>query len=894
MTTNKFLVLLIFVYVFTKADVANSQTYSQGDSLAIFYPDNFDSTGTLPSLAIINEPIVAPGLPANWSLVPEFYVDDTLLASCAKFDIGKNVDLYGTGEVTGQLRRNNTEINLWNTDNFRYRIDDGKELYQSHPWVMGVRADGSSFGIIADNTWKMTINLTDSEINFISYGPPFRIIIFEAKTPQALMESLATLTGKMELPPLWALGYHQSRCSYAPSSYVKDIANTLRSKNLPCDVIWLDFLYQNNFKTFTFSPSYFPDPNGLNNYLHAENFKSVWIVDPGIAKLTGYGPYDQGTSGNLWVLNKNRSPFIGDVWPGSCVFPDFTMPATRLWWSGLCSAFIANGIDGIWNDMNEPSVFNTNSGTMPEDNVHLGGGGLPEDSHLRYHNVYGMLMIKATREGLLQANPDKRPFVLTRSNFLGGQRYAATWTGDNGSSWDYLKMSIPMSLNLSLSGEPFNGPDVGGYDGTSTENLVGHWMAVGAFYPFFRNHHNSNNQEPWAFGATIEQVSRIALSRRYKLLPYIYMLFYEASKTGMPVMRPVFFADPTDKDLRTEQEAFLLGDKLLIVPKWARDPSLPKDLWRSISIAGEDSKLDPYQPDVRLRNGSILPIGKLIQSTEDYSTDSLTLLVSIDDNHNAKGYLYDDAGNGFDYLHGEYLIRNFEAEGLGNDSLKITCTKKEGNLPINDKKYRVGMVTNYDIVYSSWTSDTIIKIGLPVEIYSEITSPISGSGYQAGENIHITAEAGSDIGIEKVEFLYDDSITIGEDKTSPYEIETDSIPSGSHVIYAIAWASSELKMETYPIKINIGVSAINKLTQNQNIIVYPNPANDIVTLQLKGILSEQCLTLYDMLGRNEYQAVLIPGRDNIQIDVKNLKDGVYFIELKTQNSIITQKLIIQR
>jgi alpha-glucosidase len=228
MTTKKLLVLLIFVNVFIKADEAYSQTYSQGDSLAIFYPNNFDSTGTLPSLAIINEPIVTPGLPANWSLVPDFYIDDILIASCAKIDIGKNVDLYGTGEVTGPLRRNNTEINLWNTDNFRYQIDNGKELYQSHPWVMGVRADGSSFGIIADNTWRMNIKLSDSVVNFNSFGPPFRIIIFEAKTPQALLETLGTLTGKMELPPLWALGYHQSRCSYAPSTYVEDIASTFR------------------------------------------------------------------------------------------------------------------------------------------------------------------------------------------------------------------------------------------------------------------------------------------------------------------------------------------------------------------------------------------------------------------------------------------------------------------------------------------------------------------------------------------------------------------------------------------------------------------------------------------------------------------------------------------
>jgi alpha-glucosidase len=227
---------------------------------------------------------------------------------------------------------------------------------------------------------------------------------------------------------------------------------------------------------------------------------------------------------------------------------------------------MTKGVDGVWNDMNEPAVFDGPDWTMPIDNIHKGGEKLPEDLHLRYHNVYGMMMVKASREGILAANPDKRPFLLTRSNYIGGQRYAATWTGDNAACWEHLRMTIPMSLNFGLSGQPFNGPDIGGFDGNATPDLFGHWIATGAFFPFCRAHttEGSDNQEPWAFGPEIEGVSRVALQRRYRLLPYYYTLFHQASVDGMPIMRPAFFADLKNPDLRREDQIFLVGADLLV------------------------------------------------------------------------------------------------------------------------------------------------------------------------------------------------------------------------------------------------------------------------------------------------------------------------------------------
>ena len=803
MKTKKIILNCLFSVVFLFEGIyIFSQNYSSGDSLVVFYPDDFDSAKTLPSLAILNEPEVLESIPADWKLIPQFYLENG--KNCAKIIVGPDVDFYGTGEVTGSLRRNNTGIMLWNTDNYAYIKDGGKRLYQSHPWVLGVRSDGTSFGIIADNTWKQDINLGDSVVSFISDGPPFRIIIFEGQTPQNVVEQLAGLIGKISMPPLWALGYHQCRYSYYPESQVKDIANNFRTRKIPCDVIWLDINYMDGFRIFTFDPSGFPDPPGLNNYLHDRDFKSIWMIDPGVKKETGYPVYDQGKAGDHFVLNSSRNEYNGNVWPGPCAFPDFTRPETQSWWSGLYPAFLANGIDGIWNDMNEPSVFGGPDGTMPTNNIHRGGNGLPEDVHLRYHNVYGMLMVKATYEGMLLAYPDKRPFVLTRSNFLGGNRYAATWTGDNVSSWDHLKMSVPMSVNLGISGQPFSGPDIGGFSGTASNELFANWMAVGAFYPFCRNHAASKQQEPWVFGSAVEQVSRIALQRRYRLLPYIYTLFYQASKTGIPIMQPVFFADPEDLTLRREEEAFLFGDKLLVVPKWAENPSLPSGIWRSISLAGEDSKKDKYQPDIRLKSGSILPIGQVIQSTEDYSTDSLTLLISPDENHSAYGILYDDALNGFDYLNGDYLISEFHAEALGKDSLIITCTSKEGNYSPGQRNYRICIVADYGMFYNDWTTDTVIKACIPPQINGSIVSPLNNAKFNSNDNITIQVNADCETEINRIEFYICDTILIGNDFDEPYEFIWNNVQPGIYEISARIIESELYQLTTDPVKIYVG------------------------------------------------------------------------------------------
>ena len=573
-----------------------------GEGIAEFIPKGYDAE-KIPSFAIDGEPEETGNLPEGWQLFPKFYLDNGKAG--ASLEVPEGTSLYGGGEVTGPLLRNGTTIKLWNTDSGAYSVDNGTRLYQSHPWMMGVRTDGTAFGILFDTTWKAVLSSTDEKIDLKSEGIPFRVFVIDRESPQAVVRGLAELTGTMPMIPRWALGYHQCRFSYQPDSRVIEIAD--------------------------------------------------------------------------------GKEFHGDAWPGAAAFPDFTCPKAQQWWAGLYKDFIATGVDGVWNDVNEPQINDTPNKTMPEDNIHRGGNGLPEGTHLQYHNVYGMLMVRSSREGILAARPETRPFILTRSNFLGGHRYAATWTGDNGSTWEHLKLSIPMSLTLGLSGQPVSGADIGGFLFNADADLFGHWIGFGAFYPFSRGHAcaGTNDKEPWAFGKEIENASRIALERRYILLPYFYTLMREAATDGMPIMRPAFFADPKDLSLRAEQEIFLIGDDILVIPAFAEKPNLPGGIWREISLVDGDQQ-DKYQATLKIRGGAIVPTGKIIQNTTEESLDPLTLLVSLDENGKAEGSLYWDNGDGWEYRNGEYSLQKYSARTEGN-SVIVRLTGTEGSMETENK-----------------------------------------------------------------------------------------------------------------------------------------------------------------------------------------------------------------
>ncbi|MBN2653003.1 MAG: DUF5110 domain-containing protein [Spirochaetales bacterium] len=678
--------------------VENGQSYSISEKSSIFFPKGLDAAGMRYFPALVGKIENRGEVGAEFGLEPKFYQSKDYYE--IRLNFGEGVDLYGQGMAVGDLERSEKEIFLWNTDNFVYARNGGKRLYQSHPWVMGVRADGSAFGFIAATTAKASITTFANTIVFTGKNFAFPAIIIEGENPEVVLGELAKLTGYMELPALWTLGYQQCRWSYYPDSRAKEVADTFREKEIPCDVIWFDIHYMDGYRVFTFDKKLFPDPAEMNDYLHQRKFKSVWMIDPGVKHDPGYSVYDSGTQKDVWVKDKDGKDFTGTVWPGKCVFPDFTMAETQQWWADLYKDYMATGIDGVWNDMNEPSVFNGPDVTMPDSNYHRGGDEIPADIHENYHNIYGFLMVRSSKQGILAANPEKRPFILSRSNFLGGQRYAAMWTGDNQASWKHMQMSIPMSLNMGLSGQPFTGPDIGGFSPNTSGDLFARWIGVGAFMPFSRGHaaQGTNDKEPWAFGEKVEDVARVSIQRRYRALPYLYTLFQEASVTGLPVMRPVFFADFTDLSLRKEQSAFMWGRDLLIIPQLEKGKvtahNLPRGLWQEISLIDGDNSCVDF-PVLMQRGGSIIPLTEVIQSTVDYNLDAALELSVVIENGKAEGTLYEDAGDGFSYRKGEFRKIKFSA--TFDETAKILTLKSsviDGKWQLPSRKVKLTVYIN--------------------------------------------------------------------------------------------------------------------------------------------------------------------------------------------------------
>jgi len=678
-----------------------------------FFASPTAQSSAMPSVAL-EQPLAATGpAPANFPIAVDF--NQHFGRSSAGINVPDGTSFYGTGMVTGPLLRNGRFVSIYNDDSYAYGPDDDR-LYQAHPWVLAVRPDGSAFAVWADTTWRSEADLTDTtgyDIRFTADGPDFAVYVIDQPSPQAVMQTMIDLMGAMPMPPLWSIGYHQCRYSYTPDTRVLQVAQEFRNRNIPGEVIWMDIDYMDQFKIFTFNPNTFSDPALLDDQLDAIDFKSVWMINPGVKFEPGYWVFDEGNANDVWTKQPDGvTDFTGEVWPGLSKWPDFTRQATRDWWADLYAPYMSIGIDGVWNDMNEPAVFFGPDWTMPDDNWHradpeLGGPG----PHNRYHNIYGMQMVRASRDGILAANPDKRPFVLSRANYLGGHRYAASWTGDNVADEYHLDLSIPIVLNMGLSGQAFSGPDIGGFVGDGWDDLFARWMGVGAMLPFSRGHTTqfTRDKEPWAWGPQVEHVSRLALNRRYRLLRHFYTAFWQTHTTGVPVARPLFFAEPDNLALRAEDDVFLVGDGLIVSTATdtptacgiagANFPTPSGPLYRfgfpqTNDPASPSDTSEPQLPDMFLIGGHIVPAGPIIQSSEELLPDTpLELIVALDENGQAEGVLYEDAGDGWAFQQGDYLATTYRAETLPNGDVRVFVHATEGQRARPARQLTVRLLT---------------------------------------------------------------------------------------------------------------------------------------------------------------------------------------------------------
>jgi alpha-glucosidase len=636
---------------------------------------------------------------------------------------------FGLGDKTGPLDRRGQAFTLWNTDSYRFQ-ESTDPLYKSIPYFMTFRA-GIAAGVLLDDTWRTNFDFGRDEPGVYSFGAvdgPLDYYLFLGPSPRQVVEAYAWLTGKPPLPPRWGLGFQQSRYSYVPASRLMEVARRLRADRIPADAVYLDIDFQDRNRPFTVDRQLFPDFDGTVKALHQLNLHLVTITDLHIAKAPqqGYLPYDSGIAGDEFVHNPDGSVFAGVVWPGMSVFPDFTRAASRVWWGNLYREFVADGVDGFWNDMNEPSVFNTPEKTIPSevlDRIEEPGFAPRTATQAEIHNVFGMENSRATYEGLLRLRPGQRPFVLTRATYAGGQRYAVTWTGDDSSTWNHLRMVTPMLENLGLSGFAFAGADVGGFAGTPSAELLTRWLQVAAFEPIDRDHSEkgTGGHEPWVGGPAQEDIRRRFIEARYRLMPYLYTAAEESSRTGIPIMRPIFldYPDaatdhhPIDIDPGAGGE-FLLGHDLLIADSpYPEEPdaymvefptAVWYDYWTGERIEGNPVpppapelaglampptpvSLVPLRLNVRptldtlpvfVRGGAIVPVAPLTQSTMETPQGPLTLRVYA--GPDCRGDLYLDDGESFAYTHGDDLRMSFACE-ITAAGMRVSISPHQGSYP---------------------------------------------------------------------------------------------------------------------------------------------------------------------------------------------------------------------
>jgi alpha-glucosidase len=627
---------------------------------------------------------------------------------------------FGLGDKPGPLDRAGETFAMWNTDSFGWQ-ESTDPIYKSIPYFIDFRA-GRALGVLFDNTWRTFFDFGKEIPNQYSFGAqngPVDYYLMYGPDPKQVVEEYAWLTGPTPLPPIWSLGFQQSRYSYGTQARVMEIANRLRADHIPADAIYLDIDYQKNNRPFTVDTVKFPHFAQMIQDLAHKDLHVVAITDLHIAKLpnSGYAPYDSGTAGDHFVKNPDGSVYTGIVWPGPSVFPDFTQKSTRDWWGTLYKGFVAEGIAGFWNDMNEPAIFSYPTKTMPDDVQHRidEPGFLKRTAnHLEIHNVYGMENSRATYEGLLKLEPNQRPFVLTRASYAGGQRYAATWTGDNSSTWNHLRMTVPQLINLGLSGFVMSGADVGGFAGSPSPELLTKWLELAAFQPIDRDHaaKGTRDHEPWVDGPEQEAIRRHYIEERYRLMPYLYTVAEEASRTGLPIMRPLFLefphattdGHPLDLDAGSE---FLFGPSILVAPSPSPEEvapyevHLPPGVWydywtgarydhRGAIVARDLEVRDAALPEkplmitpkladlpVYVREGTILPLAPLTESTEEKPNGPLTLRVYA--GNDCHGDLYEDDGKSFAFRNGQYLRIHFACTVKTDGTLQIHFGPREGS-----------------------------------------------------------------------------------------------------------------------------------------------------------------------------------------------------------------------
>ncbi len=669
---------------------------------------------------------------------------------------------YGMGEKLLGLELTGVKTRFWNTDAFADfdwdAILAGKvdPYYVSIPYII-IRTPHGWVGLLLNNPYPTfaatAAHLAEIEGHAVEEGAgacksvllgaedgDLDLFLLAAPSLDQLTRLLQQLVGPTPLPPLWALGYHQCRWGYRSAEQLRNLQSEFSKHEIPVSAFWLDIDYMNGFRVFTFNKDFFPSPSQDLATLMQNGQKVVPILDPGVKRDPQFDIYQDGCQRDVFCQNPEGNPYVGIVWPGETVFPDFSLPEGREWWADLVCRFAQLGVEGAWLDMNDPSAGPVNL----QDMLFQHG----REPHGSFHNQYALGMARATRAGLLKARPNHRPFLLTRSNFISGARYAAVWTGDNASNYTYLRLSIPTSLNLALSGIPFNGADIGGFMEGCTDALLRDWTKTAFLFPFCRNHaeFRSPPQEPYARDAHTLGVCRDFIQSRYKLLPYLYQLFVAQEQSGAAILRPLFYDFDTSpgQDLDRIDDQFLVGPSILQAPilyegATARDILLPGPAhwyslldgqWHHGGVGEKDVTVPETTTPLYFRAGSIIPMRPGIARNHHTALNEIELHIFLCQEYTTaqSDYVADD-GETFGYENGQRSRLQIQAR-LDQNTLLLSVRQREAGY--GTIRYRV--IAHAPKVTAILLNDKPVKV-------SEETTQLAGSSLTglASEWTHATA-----------------------------------------------------------------------------------------------------------------------------------------------------------
>ncbi|MDU8887263.1 glycoside hydrolase family 31 protein [Yeosuana sp. MJ-SS3] len=584
---------------------------------------------------------------------------------------------FGLGDKPVKLNLKGQRFQNWVTDSYAYGKNTDP-IYKSIPFYTGLN-NNKAYGIFFDNTFRTYFDFAQERRNVTSFwaqGGEMNYYFIYGPQMSDVVANYTDLTGKPhQLPPLWALGFHQCKWSYYPESKVKEITQKFRELKIPCDAIYLDIDYMDGFRCFTWNKDYFPDPKRMVSELEEDGFKTVVIIDPGIKIDKDYSVFKEALEKDYFCKRADGPYMKGKVWPGECYFPDFTNPEVRDWWSSLFKELIEEiGVKGVWNDMNEPAVMEVPNKTFPNDVRHDYDGN--RCSHRKAHNIYGMQMARATYQGLKKYAYPKRPFVITRSAYSGTQRYTSTWTGDNVATWEHLWIANIQAQRLAMSGYSFAGSDIGGFAEQPHGELFTRWIQLGVFHPFCRVHSSGDhgNQEPWAFDEDVTNIVRKFIELRYQLLPYLYTAFWQYADEGIPMLKSLVLFDQDDVHTHYRTDEFIYGDKILVCPiiepnAKGRRMFVPRGKWFNfwtdkIVKGGKEMWVDADIDSIPVfvKEGAIIPKYPVQQYVDEKEIERVTLDVYYKEGKE-NSMFYDDAHDGYDYIKGRYSLRTFKLTG---------------------------------------------------------------------------------------------------------------------------------------------------------------------------------------------------------------------------------------